>query len=142
MIEKIRSPFRWWIRTHSYTTANNNRILRVYVKIQTFWKKFSLINGNLKNSEKIVALIRNYKASYKQINIIKIDNDTNCLEGEITLNKNKKYKYYHQWVLVIVFPPVFFYDQLFFFIYFWPQHTKVLHRSAVATPWTTRPDPE
>ena len=29
----------------------------------------------------------------EQINILKIDNDTNCLRDEIILNKNKKYKY-------------------------------------------------
>ena len=40
--------------------------------------------------KKIVACKRNDdKATYKQINLFKIDNDTDCLEDEISLNKNK-----------------------------------------------------
>ena len=30
---------------------------------------------------------------YKQINILKIDNDRDCLGDEITMNKNRKHKY-------------------------------------------------
>ena len=43
------------------------------------------------------------KRSYKQINILKIDNTTDCLENEITLNKNKEYKYLGKIILFLKF---------------------------------------
>ena len=59
------------------------------MKFKPFGRNSPFING--KKFEKIVALRTEYRVTmYKQMNILKIDNDTDCLGNEIILNKNKK----------------------------------------------------
>ena len=57
-------------------------IIKCLFEIQkTFRKKFSLYLWNFKKLKKIIDLRNGYKYSnYKQINILKKDNDTDCLD--------------------------------------------------------------